>query len=543
MPHYAAFDREPCPMKLPAAWLCCLLSTALPAAAATVTVSGTVYQERDGRPGRGPTDPGLGGVQVSNGRDIVRTRADGRYRLPVEDGDTVFVIKPGDHRLMAGQDGLPAFWRHYHPQGSAALKYRGIAPTTTPLAAYDFGLIADRGDSGKGFEMLVFADSQTGNAREVGWYDQAIVQPLVGHTRARLGTTLGDVVNDDLSLYPLINKVTTRLGVPWFHVPGNHDLDFDAPDDARSVDSWRAAYGPDTYAVEEGGASFVFLDDVVYQPQATPKYIGGLREDQFQFLQHYLQGLRRDRLLVLSMHIPLFDAAPGRETFRHADRARLFALLKDFSNVLVLSGHSHTQQHYHHGAAEGWAGVRPLHEYNVGANCGAFWSGVAGPDGVPVSTMSDGTPKGYALLDVAGNGSYTLHYRVAGESPKTQIGLHAPKVLRQGAYPAWGVFANVYMGQDATVVEYRVDGGAWQPMKQVRQPDPRLLVENAADDMAEALRSFDRSPEATASPHLWRGALPTGLAEGEHRVDVRATQPDGQVHSASTRYALQRAEP
>ena len=46
--------------------------------------------------------------------------------------------------------------------------------------------------------------------------------------------------------------------------------------------------------------------------------------------------------------------------------------------------------------------------------------------------MSDGTPKGYALLDVAGNGSYRLQYRVAGKPASEQIGLHAPKVLRQG---------------------------------------------------------------------------------------------------------------
>ena len=78
---------------------------------------------------------------------------------------------------------------------------------------------------------------------------------------------------------------------------------------------------------------------------------------------------------MLGMHIPLFDAAPGRETFRHADRQRLFDLLKDFRNVLVLSGHSHTQQHVYHGKADGWNGDKPLHEYNVGANCGAFWSG------------------------------------------------------------------------------------------------------------------------------------------------------------------------
>jgi hypothetical protein len=393
------------PMKLPAAWLCCLLLTS-PAWAADTVVTGKVYLERDGKPGRGATDPGLAGVQVSNGETIVKTAADGSYSLPVRDGQTVFVIKPDAYAFPKAADGLPSFWRHYRPNGSPALKYGGIAATSDVTRNWDFALQSDRHDSRRGFQMLVFTDSQTASLKDIGYYQQSIVAPLVGQTRARMGTTLGDIVNDDLTLYPAINKVTTELGVPWFHVPGNHDLDFDAASDEHSLDSWRNIYGPDTYAVEEGGASFVFLDDVVYDPKARPKYVGGLREDQFAFLASYLKGLHKDRLLVLGMHIPLFDAAPGRETFRHADRQRLFDLLKDFRNVLVLSGHSHTQQHVYHGKAEGWNGDKPLHEYNVGANCGAFWSGVKNAAGVPDSTMSDGTPKGYALLDVAGNGSY-----------------------------------------------------------------------------------------------------------------------------------------
>src|SRR3546814_14356114 len=54
------------------------------------------------------------------------------------------------------------------------------------------------------------------------------------------------------------------------------------------------------------------------------------------------------------------------------------------------------------------------------------------------------------------------------------MALYAPKVLREGAYPAWGVYANVFMGRDDTRVEYRVDGGDWMPMRRVSQPDPRL---------------------------------------------------------------------
>ena len=116
-------------------------------------------------------------------------------------------------------------------------------------------------------------------------------------------------------------------------------------------------------------------------------------------------------------------------------------------------------------------------------------------------------------------------------------------MLRKGAYPAWGVFANVYMGDAETRVEYRIDGGAWKPMKRVEQPDPRLLVENMRDDTADALRGYDRSPEAEPSQHLWRGALPTGLEAGEHRIEVRAFDRwRGEVR-ASTRYRLADADP
>jgi hypothetical protein len=59
-------------------------------------------------------------------------------------------------------------------------------------------------------------------------------------------------------------------------------------------------------------------------------------------------------------------------------------------------------------------------------------------------------------------------------------------------------------------------------MARVVQPDPRLLAENARDDLADGLRGYDRSPEAKPSPHLWRGVLPTDGAAGEHRIEVRA---------------------
>jgi hypothetical protein len=116
-------------------------------------------------------------------------------------------------------------------------------------------------------------------------------------------------------------------------------------------------------------------------------------------------------------------------------------------------------------------------------------------------------------------------------------------VLRRDAYPAFGVFANVWLGEADTKVEFRVDGGAWRPMQKVERADPALQMENAADDASPVLRGFDRSPEAAVSTHLWRGVLPTDLALGEHRVEVRAQGRLVGEAQAETTYRLDDAAP
>src|SRR2546421_9057464 len=59
--------------------------------AAPKIVNGTVFESISGARKRQVGDPGIGGVLVSNGREVVRTGPDGRYSLPIEDGSAVFV--------------------------------------------------------------------------------------------------------------------------------------------------------------------------------------------------------------------------------------------------------------------------------------------------------------------------------------------------------------------------------------------------------------------------------------------------------------------
>lgn len=524
-----------------AALAACAQLAAAPTASAKRCDGGVVFVDADGDGRRDRGEAPLPGARVSDGVRIVATDGRGRYRLDVPDGRTLFLIKPAGYALPARPDGLPDAFLNVQRRPGPALKFGGVPASPAP-ACRDFALRPAPVPAGAPLDVLVFGDPQPKVAAHVRHYARDIVEPLRGRAGATLALSLGDIVDDDLALYPSMKRVDASLGIPWLHAPGNHDMDMDAPEDARALDSFRHAYGPDTRAWEEHNANFVVLDDVIRDPSRPKGYVGGLREDQFAFLEAYLRDADTTRLLVLAMHIHLFDDKPGATDFRRADRDRLFALLAPFPKVLLLTAHAHTQRHVFHGAESGWTGATPLHEYNVGAACGAYWTGVADAAGIPDATMADGTPNGYARMRVAADGDYALRWFAARAPAEAGIGLHSPGLLRRGAYPAFGVFANVWMGRADTVVEFRVDSGPWKPMRRVVAPDPALATENARDAMATHLRAYDRAPEAEPSQHLWRAAVPTDLAAGEHRVEVRALLPEGEVR-ADTRYRLEDAAP
>ncbi len=529
-----------------------LLPWSVHAADRTVEAAGVIREWTDGRVGKP-----VANVLVSNGVEVVRTDRRGRYRIHLSAQQTVFVIKPAAYAAVVDGSQAERFWRHYFPEGSPPLRYAGIEVTRGRVSQLDFFLRPRLTTiASSGLEVLVFGDPQPKTATQVDYYLRDIIEPIAagvaGSKRAEsdndssahrvsvadLGLTLGDVVHDDLSLLPLIKQATARLGVSWLYAPGNHDIDFDAQSDEDSLLSYRHVFGPDTLAWEEPQASFIMLDDVIYQPLQTPTYIGGLRESQFTFLAAYLATLDPSKRLVIGAHIPFFDPDPAQPSFRQADRERLFALLAKFQNVLLLTAHGHVQRHYFHAEKDGWLGAQPLHEYNVGATCGGFWTGAKDAYGIPDALMNDGTPNGYATLLIAEDGSYGLRWHVARDPDHSGIALHAPRVLRRGAWPEVGLYANVFMGTDDSVVEFRIDDGGWQPMQRVERADPRLLAINLADDAAAQPISDERAPEAGISAHLWRVFLPTDLAAGEHRVEVRSVDRWRGELRATTRYRL-----
>jgi hypothetical protein len=494
-------------------------------AGATSLVRGYVYDDANRNGKKDRREKGVANVAVSNGREVVLTDIEGKYVLPVDDDNIIFVIKPAGYRIETDEYNLPRSFYIHKTGGSPALQYEGVKPTGKLPASLDFALI--KYDEPEAFTALVFGDSQVYNENEIKYFEQGIVDDAKTLTTPVFGITLGDLVGDKLSLHPLYKDAIKKIGLPWYNVMGNHDMNYDAKADSLSDETFEANFGPANYAFNYGKAHFIVLDDILYPDPVDGKgYLGGFRNDQLTFIQNDLQYVATDRLIVVCMHIPLNT---GNNAFRDDDRKKLFHFLDNYPDVLVLSAHTHYQVQHFTGKANGLNREKPLHEYNVGTSCGDWYSGVFDEKGIPVATMRDGTPKGYALLTVDGN-QYKTDYKVAGQSADYQINLYCPKIN------ASVIFANFFMGDDSSTVEYCVDGGEWKKMNKTEDYDPAYYHYMQEWDYIEDVRPGRRPSNPVRSTHLWRAGIPSNLPAGKHTVEVRATDRYGRTFSTSSRY-------
>ena len=281
---------------------------------------------------------GIPEVAVSNGVDIVLTDENGAYQIPVSDDAVIFVIKPRDWVTPLSEDNLPQFYYLHKPNGYPEnFTYKGVEPTGALPAEINFPLYPE--ESAESYKMVVFGDPQPYNIEQVDFLADDIISELIGRHELEFGITMGDIVGNDLNLFSPINQAVAKLGIPWYNVMGNHDINYMAPNDKLSDETYASVYGPATYAFVYGDVHFIVVDNVIHESVVgSKKYVGGLRPDQFEFVSNYLKMVPKNHLLVLNMHIPLVQHG---ESFRQSDQKKLFDLLKDFPHTLSISAHSH----------------------------------------------------------------------------------------------------------------------------------------------------------------------------------------------------------
>jgi hypothetical protein len=513
-------------------------------------LSGVVFEDlnRDGVYQRG--EPGIAHVAVSNGRDVVHTDGRGRYALPIHEqpgGTTVFITKPAAYDVPVDAQNMPQFYYHHHPEGSPKLRFGGLAPTGPLPKAVNFPLI--RGGAKNVFRIVVSGDTQPYSNTEVGYVRDTLAEELAAMDEDEIEFTIveGDVMGDDLGLFPRFKEIMSISGAPLYLVPGNHDLDLDATDDSHSLDTFRREFGPAYYSFDVGKVHFVVFDNMRFpctpeldnadgrhafcnDPVNKPAYNGVLDETQIEWLTNDLAGVPKDRLIVLNQHIPIVTFTDQTSTQHQVDNAvQLYDIVKG-REVLTFAGHTHTLEQLRPGEVyEGWnqaqampAGATPFHQIVAGAACGGWWSGDFDDDGIPMAYQRLGAPRGYLIVDFMGS-TYQERFKATGKAANEQMSLS----FLSPTFQAWYDKMVGWLEQPAAT------RSELPPVSINDLPDPSILT------------ASDRAGGTLLVANVWNGSQDSRVyaqIDGGPELDMTRTQPgkgEGELVSLDP-YALEK---
>jgi len=436
---------------------------------------------------------GVPGVAVTDGLQVVRTDSQGRYTLVTTSRQAfVYITVPSGYRIPVSAAGTARF---HVPLGSRDDQ------------EIDF-LLEPESDTDHAF--VVLADPQTQNRFEMDRF-QAETAPDVRATVAALGdqpvfgVACGDIMFDDLSLYPDYEEAVRTMGVPFFQVVGNHDLDFSAAVDVASTRTFNSHFGPRYYSFDKGEVHYVVLDDVFWNNRT---YFGYLDADQLVWLEADLASVEPGKTVIVFTHIPVH----GMSYRRHgqaaptaggavSNRDALYTLLEPFT-AHIIQGHTHESEHIFEGG---------VHSHVLGTACGAWWSG---------DICYDGTPNGYGVFSVRGS-DVTWYYKGTGLSRDTQM-----RVYEKGADPSAAdeMVVNVWNWDPEWTVVWYEGGDKRGTMAQRLGTDPLSVRLHAGPDLPEWRKWVE--PELT--DHLFYAPV-----SDETSITVEVTDRFGNVYSAS----------
>lgn len=363
-----------------------------------LTLTGTVKDEGG---------KGIAGVAVTDGRNIVQTDKKGRYALQsTTEASFVYITLPSGYEIPH--------------KGHIAAFYHKITPLKNKFKA-DF-LLTRMARSDKKHYAIVWADPQINTREQADLLHNTAVPDTRQHVQTLLkegpvhGLSAGDIAWDAPAIIPEYKKAVDEVGIPFFQVLGNHDMDIHTRSDERSVKSFSDSLGPAWYSFNRGDAHYIVLDNVFYYSDSY-NYIGYITEQQFQWLEQDLARVKPGSLVFVAMHISAYTQEkqrykrekdnPGNITF---NRKYLFDLLKPF-RAHLLTGHTHYNENR---TEEG------VYEHIHASVCAAWWT-------APV--CDDGTPGGYGVYEINGS-ELKWYYKSIGKPVSYQM-----RTYNRGTYP------------------------------------------------------------------------------------------------------------
>lgn len=457
------------------------------------TVRGKIFVDTNNNQKWDIGEEGLSAILVSNGRDVVLSNKEGIYEIKNIKGNCIFIVKPAQY-LSPLKENRPQFF---------------YSNTDDKKTSYDFPLV--KHNEPEDLNIVLLGDPQVDVIDDVHHVNKLVTEELAGK-QIDFIVPLGDLTFDNHDMFKPLSSSLGLIGAPIFNVMGNHDQNYNANTLNGRATDYQNFFGPSYYAFEYGKSLCLVLNNVY--PKGGKNYVGKIDEDQYLFLSQILKimKVKYDSLYVF-MHIPAEEME---------DTQRFIKLFKDYNNVLIATGHTHTQ--YQKSFPR--EGLQEIREIVAGAVCGSWWQGPHDSENIPFAYMYDGTPKGYWFLQTKNN---KLTYKVSGRSPDFQMDITVPeinewdKALNDLNEPY--VYANVFAAKNDTDVQISFDGVYWQKMYKYEGIAPKLKQLFKLQELGRfsGQNSSVMPKPKTVSTHLWRWEIPENLPKKTYLVQIKVT--------------------
>lgn len=431
---------------------------------------------------------GIAGVVVNDGVHFTKTDAKGDWALTSDTTVSKFVsiTTPANYQLPQ-QEGLAEGFYIPVKQLAEGKKSNFV--------------LEKRKEVKDNFYYIAVSDPQVRKATDMQrWKQEAIADMKIvidslKRSREVIGMTLGDLVYDNMPLFGEYKQSLKNTGAVFFQCIGNHDFDLKYQDlhnmelgtPVYAEMYYHRTFGPTDYSFNVGKAHIVTLKNLNYM--GGKKYEESLTGQQLAWLKKDLSYVPKGSLVILNMHAAAWNKVAN--TGNITNGAALQEVLKDY-NVHVFCGHTHFAQNNE--VADN------LYEHNIGAACGAWWTGWVN---------QCGAPNGYMVVEVNGE-NLKWKYKGTRRYFDYQFRLYGKgKFFTQQSF----VVANIWDWDSACKVVWYQDGKLMGEMLQFTDADETIASE-------KKVRS-----QAVPTGHLFR-ALP---ADGAKEVKVEFTNRFGEV--------------
>lgn len=296
-------------------------------------------------------------VLVSDGVNIVKTNARGRYFLNSEKQDsTVFVITPSNY-VAVSRDGVQAgFWHRLSGDVNEKeifdfeLKFEDQTNYTI-LFMTDAHLINDprRNDIDRFTEQLVPVYREQAKINSVN--GPVYTMNLGDFTHELYWEEMGYYGRDG---YEEMKKVNFPTLI--YSIMGNHDNDGGIVGenvDKRAAHLYKKCWGPTNYSLNIGGDHWLMLDDVIYintegKGKKAPGVRGardyecGFTESTLEWIKKDLEYISPDTDVNICIHIPIIYKGQKDGPAIIKDQMDIIdSLFAKFEHVNIFAGHVH----------------------------------------------------------------------------------------------------------------------------------------------------------------------------------------------------------